>query len=146
MNLIVLTCYCFKYSLLFQRALYKADFKKENKRKKMTTSCWEERQRAWFKVLKFLKTGEKDSSPTHSYKKMLALASKGEGGMVKTVWDDWRDDDIPCLPGWRFSIGRKESQRKIRYKSPEGKVFHSRGPLIRYLHENGLKEKCRKRK
>jgi len=94
-----------------------------------------------FKVLKFLKTGERDTSPTHSYKKMLALASKGEDGAVKTVWDDWRDDDIPCLPGWQFSIGRKDSQRKIRYKSPEGKVFQSRGPLIRYLHENGLKEK-----
>ena len=94
-----------------------------------------------FKVLKFLKSGERDDPATHSYKKMLALASKGEGGVVKTVWDDWRDDDIPCLPGWQFSIGRKDRQRKIRYKSPEGKVFQSRGPLIRYLHENGLKGK-----
>ena len=50
-------------------------------------------------------------------------------------------------------------RRKIRYKSPEGRVFHSRGPLIRfsipstfshklksltcdrYLYENNLKKK-----
>jgi len=58
-----------------------------------------------------------------------------------TVWDEWRDDGIPCLPGWQFSIGRKVRQRKIRYKSPNGNVFNSRGPLIRYLYENNLKSK-----
>ena len=58
-----------------------------------------------------------------------------------TVWDDWRSDEIPCLLGWQFSIGRKGPKRKIRYKSPSGHVFKSRGPLLRYLHENGLKNR-----
>ena len=94
-----------------------------------------------FKVNKFLKSGEKDAPPSQSsYKKMMMMKER-TGGVVKTVWDEWRDDDIPCLPGWQFSIGRKETKRKIRYKSPSGQVFQSRGPLIRYLHENGLKGK-----
>jgi len=58
-----------------------------------------------------------------------------------TVWAEWRTDNIPCLPGWQFSVGREDNRRKIRYKSPEGRVFHSRGPLIRYLYENNLKKK-----
>ena len=95
-----------------------------------------------FKVVKFLKSGEKDNPPNpYSYRKMMEARGRGKDGEARTVWDDWRDDDIPCLPGWQFSIGRRNSQRKIRYKSPEGKVFQSRGPLIRYLHENGLKRK-----
>ena len=59
----------------------------------------------------------------------------------QTVWDGWREDEIPCLLGWQFSIGRKGSQKKIRYKSPNGDVFKSRGPLLRYLRENNLKSK-----
>ena len=94
-----------------------------------------------FKVIKFLRSGEKDSPPNLSnYRRNLAMA-RTKGGVAKTVWDNWRDDDIPCLPNWQFSIGHKGNQRKIRYKSPTGKVFKSRGPLIRYLHEKGLKGK-----
>ena len=59
----------------------------------------------------------------------------------QTVWDAWRSDEIPCLVGWKFSIGRKKSKRKIRYKSPSGEIFKSRGPLLRYLRENKLKSK-----
>ena len=92
-----------------------------------------------FKVLRFLKSGKRDEPHTNKIKKLSA--SQGEEAVVKTVWEEWRNDDIPCLPKWQFSIGRKENKRKIRYKSPTGEVFQSRGPLIRYLHENGLKEK-----
>jgi len=60
---------------------------------------------------------------------------------IETVWDEWRSDEIPCLMGWLFSIGRKGSKRKIRYKSPTGEIFKSRGPLLRYLLKNGLKTK-----
>jgi len=37
-------------------------------------------------------------------------------------------------------VGREDIRRKIRYKSPEDRVFHYRGPLIRYLYENNLKK------
>merc|ERR1719450_444000 len=62
-------------------------------------------------------------------------------GKITTVWDEWRSDEIPCLDGWQFSIGRRDTKRKIRYKSPSGNVFRSRGPLLRYLKENGLKSR-----
>ena len=62
-------------------------------------------------------------------------------GNSSTIWDEWRSDEIPCLDGWQFSIGRRGSQRKIRYKSPSGNVFRSRGPLLRYLKEKGLKSR-----
>ena len=93
-----------------------------------------------FKVIRFLKSGGEDFQPSRKeiQKRIQTNSSKGN---LKTIWDDWRDDNIPCLPGWQFSIGRKKVQRKIRYKSPCGKVFQSRGPLIRYLHENNLKGK-----
>jgi len=90
-----------------------------------------------FKVIKFLKSGDKDFTP--SRRVVQRKLQQSSDGNIRTVWDEWRDDDIPCLPGWQFSIGRKKSKRKIRYKSPCGKVFKSRGPLIRYLHENNLK-------
>ena len=92
-----------------------------------------------FKVLRFLKSGCTEISPENSFKKKMA--SRNSNGELRTVWDEWREDDIPCLPGWQFSIGRKENKRKIRYKSQCGRVFKSRGPLIRYLHEKGLKGK-----
>jgi len=88
-----------------------------------------------FKVLKFLKSGAQVVSPP---KPSSYLSTPDE---LRTVWDDWREDDIPCLPSWQFSIGRKGTRRKIRYRSPNGKVFQSRGPLIRFLHENNLKGK-----
>ena len=28
-------------------------------------------------------------------------------GKLVTVWDEWRSDEIPCLVGWQFSIGKK---------------------------------------
>ena len=87
------------------------------------------------KVRRFIKTGVKD--PPASSKRMLPI--KGDGRVVNTVWDGWRQD-IPCLPGWKFSIGRKRNQRKIKYKSPTGKVFMSRGQLLRYLLKNDLRE------
>ena len=92
-----------------------------------------------FKVLRFLKSGCKEVSPESSFKRKTV--SRNSNGELRTVWDEWRADDIPCLPGWQFSIGRKENRRKIRYKSQCGRVFRSRGPLIRYLHEKGLKGK-----
>ena len=58
---------------------------------------------------------------------------------IHTTWDEWRPDEIPCLLGWQFSIGRKGVRRRIRYKSPTGEVFKSRGPLLRYLQDNDLK-------
>merc|ERR1719260_569686 len=59
--------------------------------------------------------------------------------IIHTTWDEWRPDEIPCLLGWQFSIGRKGVRRRIRYKSPTGEVFKSRGPLLRYLQDNNLK-------
>jgi len=64
-----------------------------------------------------------------------------DGKYHPTVWGEWKSDEIPCLSGWQFSIGRRGSKRIIRYKSPKGDVFKSRGPLLRYLHNNGLKSK-----
>jgi len=89
--------------------------------------------------VKFLKSGDDDFTPTR--KVVQKRMQQTSNGNIRTIWDEWRDDDIPCLPGWQFSIGRKKSKRKIRYKSSCGKVFQSRGPLIRYLHENNLKGK-----
>jgi len=79
---------------------------------------------------KFLKESKKPFNP-----------GRRLNGKLVTVWDEWRSDEIPCLVGWQFSIGRKGDKRKIRYKSPGGFVFKSRGPLLRYLIENGLKSK-----
>jgi len=62
-----------------------------------------------------------------------------ENSINHTTWDEWRPDEIPCLLGWQFSIGRKGARRRIRYKSPTGEVFKSRGPLLRYLQDNNLK-------
>jgi len=76
-------------------------------------------------------------------KKCLDGAKNGQGqnekSTIKTTWDEWRSDEIPCLLGWQFSIGRKGARRRIRYKSPTGEVFKSRGPLLRYLQDNNLK-------
>ena len=91
-----------------------------------------------FKVLKFLRTGNPEEVKE---KRGVRPRTSGGEGEQKTTWDTWRDDDIPCLPAWQFSIGRQGLRRKIRYKSPDGQVFLSRGPLIRYLHENNLKGK-----
>ena len=94
-----------------------------------------------FQVMRYLREGghvTQTSYRAQRQKKLRKTASAwGEG----TIWADWRTDNIPCLPGWQFSVGREENKRKIRYKSPEGRVFHSRGPLIRYLYENNLKKK-----
>ena len=92
-----------------------------------------------FKVIRFLKSGGADMPPSRKLLQQRRL--QRSNGAPRTLWDEWREDDIPCLPGWQFSIGRKKTKRRIRYKSPCGKVFQSRGPLIRYLHENNLKGK-----
>jgi len=56
-----------------------------------------------------------------------------------TCWGEWRTDYIPSLPGWMFSIGQKNCKRVIRYKSPSGEVFLSRGPLIRFLKKSKMR-------
>lgn len=61
-----------------------------------------------------------------------------EGGVV---WEGWRKDEIPSLLGWQFSIGRQAATKMIKYKSPSGEVFSSRGSLLRYLKVNKLKDK-----
>jgi len=95
-----------------------------------------------FQVMRYLREGglvTQTSYRGQRQKKLKKTTSAwGEG---RIVWADWRTDNIPCLPGWQFSVGRVDNRRKIRYKSPEGRVFHSRGPLIRYLYENNLKKK-----
>jgi len=95
-----------------------------------------------FQVMRYLREGGEVAHASFSHraqrqKKRRKSAAWGAG----TVWAEWRTDDIPCLPGWQFSVGREDNRRKIRYKSPEDRVFHSRGPLIRYLYENNLKKK-----
>lgn len=62
-------------------------------------------------------------------------ASKGP------VWEEWREDEIPCLLGWQFSIGRQSTKKMIRYKSPGGEIFGSRGSLLRHLRDNKLKSR-----
>ena len=57
------------------------------------------------------------------------------------VWEGWREDEIPCLLGWQFSIGRLAAKKMIRYKSPGGEIFGSRGSLLRHLKDNRLKDK-----
>ena len=47
----------------------------------------------------------------------------------------------PCLDGWQFSIGRLSAKKMIRYKSPGGEIFGSRGSLLRHLKVNRLKDK-----
>merc|ERR1712183_349823 len=58
---------------------------------------------------------------------------------VSTTWGRWRSDYIPCLPGWMFSIGHRNCNKVVRYKSPCGKVFMSRGSLIRFLLKNKMR-------
>jgi len=60
-------------------------------------------------------------------------------GVQDGSWGEWRSDYIPSLPGWMFSIGQKDCKRVIRYKSPSGEVFMSRGSLIRYLNKNNMR-------
>ena len=68
-------------------------------------------------------------------------------------------EDLPFLPGWQFSIGHRRGQRRCctssassstssttpspryKYRDREGRVFPSRGALIRYLHTNRLRKK-----
>ena len=62
-------------------------------------------------------------------------------GESEVVWEGWREDEIPSLLGWQFSIGRLAATKVIKYKSPSGEVFSSRGSLLRYLKVNKLKNK-----
>eukprot|EP00092_Neocalanus_flemingeri_P095652 GFUD01121700.1.p1 GENE.GFUD01121700.1~~GFUD01121700.1.p1 ORF type:complete len:587 (-),score=142.27 GFUD01121700.1:50-1762(-) len=91
-----------------------------------------ERKKTYKPVVKFSKSVK--------VRKEKRLSSSSQSHNM-TVWDGWRAGEIPCLVGWQFSIGRKRSKRKIRYKSPNGEVFKSRGPLLRHMRENQLKSK-----
>jgi hypothetical protein len=51
----------------------------------------------------------------------------------QTAWGEWRTDNIPCLPGWQFTIERKYGKRQVRYKNPAGNVFVSRSQFIKNL-------------
>jgi len=106
-------------------------------------------------AIKFLSKGGSSETSVCSIPKMKTHAGKKKGKregssavvknkfkvnpIIHTTWDEWRPDEIPCLLGWQFSIGRKGVRRRIRYKSPTGEVFKSRGPLLRYLQDNNLK-------
>jgi len=60
--------------------------------------------------------------------------SNAYDGKSKTKWGEWREDIIPSLPGWQFSIGYFGKRQVLRYKEVDtGKIFNSRGSLIRYL-------------
>ena len=69
------------------------------------------------------------------------VAEDGERGEGGVVWEGWRVDEIPSLEGWQFRIGRLAATKMIKYKSPSGEVFSSRGSLLRYLKVNKLKNK-----
>ena len=63
-------------------------------------------------------------------------------GALTTTWGPWvAGEDIPFLPGWQFSIGHRRGTRRMKYRDREGRVFKSRGSLIRYLHINMLRKK-----
>ena len=89
------------------------------------------------RLLKDASGGPVLSMPRRRQKQQTELLVGGGS----TVWAEWRSDDIPCLPGWQFSVGRQGERRKIRYRSPQGLVFQSRGPLINYLFEKQLVDK-----
>jgi len=94
-----------------------------------------------FQVMRYLREGGHVTQTSYRAQRQKKLRKTAGAWAEGTVWAEWRTDNIPCLPGWQFSVGREDNRRKIRYKSPEGRVFHSRGPLIRYLYENNLKKK-----
>jgi len=94
-----------------------------------------------FQVMRYLREGGHVTQTSYRAQRQKKLRKSAGAWAEGTVWAEWRTDNIPCLPGWQFSVGREDNRRKIRYKSPEGRVFHSRGPLIRYLYENNLKKK-----
>jgi len=86
------------------------------------------------RVISFLKhTADVDAEPLVS-KRLLHRY----GGQMSS-WEEWRSNYIPCLPGWMFSIGQSNMKRRIRYMSPGGTVFLSRGNLIRFLTKNNLR-------
>eukprot|EP00090_Calanus_glacialis_P003567 TRINITY_DN12625_c0_g1_i1.p1 TRINITY_DN12625_c0_g1~~TRINITY_DN12625_c0_g1_i1.p1 ORF type:complete len:528 (+),score=165.00 TRINITY_DN12625_c0_g1_i1:857-2440(+) len=90
------------------------------------------------KVLSFLnsKCGEVDS-PALEAVTSRRLKTETIGKMTR--WGGWRTDYIPSLPGWMFSIGHRNHRRVIRYMSPSGEVFRSRGPLLRFLKNNRMR-------
>ena len=102
-------------------------------------------------ALKYLNSGEADGDVGFHVKNRRSIKNKevirhrgtfeNDGKYHPTIWGEWKSDEIPCLGGWQFSIGRRGSKRMIRYKSPKGNVFRSRGPLLRYLQNNRLKSK-----
>ena len=85
------------------------------------------------------KAEEANTKAKPNQEKLSEESGKCEEGGV--VWEDWREDEIPSLLGWQFSIGRLAATKMIRYKSPAGEVFSSRGSLLRHLKVNELKNK-----
>ena len=91
------------------------------------------------KSRKRVKSGRAEETKKKATEEMLMKdREQGEGGVV---WEGWREDEIPSLVGWQFSIGRLATTKMIKYKSPSGEVFRSRGSLLRYLTVNKLKDK-----
>jgi len=91
-------------------------------------------------------SGEVDfekSERLNKCKETFILKSHGKNKVgsvqVGTTWGKWRSDYIPSLPGWMFSIGHRNCNKVVRYKSPCGKVFLSRGSLIRFLINNKMR-------
>ena len=88
-----------------------------------------------------VKSGRTEESKKKKKPKEEMLTEDSGRGEAGVVWEDWREDEIPSLVGWQFSIGRLEATKMIKYKSPSGEVFRSRGSLLRYLTVNKLKDK-----
>eukprot|EP00092_Neocalanus_flemingeri_P035099 GFUD01038197.1.p1 GENE.GFUD01038197.1~~GFUD01038197.1.p1 ORF type:complete len:537 (+),score=136.66 GFUD01038197.1:50-1660(+) len=91
------------------------------------------------KVINFIKSGSPEEEEGPEAVSVASRRTRVTRGGAMSWWGGWREDYIPSLPGWLFSIGSKNCRRVIRYKSPGGEVFMSRGPLIRFLMKNQMR-------
>ena len=92
------------------------------------------------KALKHVESNLDSQEGEQEYQETISDSRRiDDKGVDNNTWGEWRSDYIPSLPGWMFSIGQKDCKRVIRYKSPNGEVFMSRGSLIRYLERNNMR-------
>lgn len=90
-------------------------------------------------AVRFMKRSGLEMRETKENKRLI---EERLSGARRTSWGEWvTSEDIPFLPGWWFSIGHRRGQRRMKYRDREGRVFKSRGSLIRYLHGNRLRKK-----
>ena len=90
-------------------------------------------------AIRFLKRSGVQIRETWANKRLIEARLTGSW---RTKWGEWvTSEDLPFLPGWSFSIGHRRGERRMKYRDTDGRVFKSRGSLIRQLHSYKLRTK-----